>query len=75
MNDQKNLFIAIFLVIAILIGYQFLAPSSKPQPQAPGAQQVTQQAVVQPVSQPVTREAALKAAPRRLTIKNRRGYV
>jgi YidC/Oxa1 family membrane protein insertase len=70
MNDQKNLFIAIFLVVAILLGYQFLAPSSKPQPQAPGAQQVTQQAVVQPVFQPATREEALKAAPRRLTIKN-----
>jgi regulatory protein YycI of two-component signal transduction system YycFG len=50
MNDQKNLFIAIFLVVAILLGYQFLAPSSKPQPhtQAPATQQVAQPVAAQP---------------------------
>ncbi len=70
MNDQKNLFIAIFLVVAILIGYQFLAPSQQPHTQAPATQQVAQPVAAQPAPLPVTREAALTAAPRRLTIQN-----
>lgn len=71
MNDQKNFFIAIFLSLAILFGFQYFfssTPEKKPT-------QTTQQTASQPpsvpqVAHPKTREEALKASPHRLLIQS-----
>ena len=74
MNDQKNFFIAIFLAIAILFGFQYFFSSTpekkQPQPGPQTAQQVTTQQSAQEAAQPKTREEALKAATHRLLIES-----
>lgn len=68
MNDNKNLFIAIFLAVGIMLGFQYFAPSrTTPQP--------TPQTISQPVPAPILekklgRVQAIAATPRRLPIKS-----
>ena len=70
MNDNKNLFIAIFLCMAIMVGFQYLAPSAPPAPQ-PAAQTASQPVAPAPVTAPkLTRAEALAATPGRLAIKS-----
>jgi YidC/Oxa1 family membrane protein insertase len=70
MNDQKNLFIAIFLCLAILFGFQYFYSAS---PEKKNEQTHSQPAPLATVPQPVqklTRENALQAASHRIPIKN-----
>lgn len=71
MKDQKNFFIAIFLSIAILFGFQYYFSSSteKKQPQQPQTV-ATPQVVAPQASQTITREEAIKGAPQRLKIQS-----
>jgi len=71
MKDQKNFFIALFISMAILFGFQyyFSSPAEKKAPQQPQA--VTPPHAVTPqVPQTMTREEALKAGTRRLQIQS-----
>jgi YidC/Oxa1 family membrane protein insertase len=72
--DNKNLFLAIVVSLAILIGWQYLVPQPKPVPhpvatteQTPEQQAAapTAAAAVAPIAEPkLTREDALAASPR-----------
>lgn len=69
MNDQKNFYIAIFLAIAILLGFQYFYPTSHPVKQAPTPQQQVQALTVpQKAPQSLTRDEALKATSNRVKI-------
>lgn len=67
MNDQQNLFITIFLSLAILLGFQYFFSSSEKTPVQP-APQPTQQASAPQVTPKLSRQEALVAAPQRLPI-------
>jgi YidC/Oxa1 family membrane protein insertase len=69
MSDQKNLFITIFLSLAILLGFQYFFSSSEKQTVQP-TPQPTQQAPTAQVAPKLSRQEAIQAAPRRLPIKS-----
>lgn len=72
MDDQKNLFIAIFLCIAILFGFHYFFQGSapQPQPQETSVPQVAQQLPTAPAADPMSHAKALTLTPHRLPIKN-----
>lgn len=70
MNDQKNFFIAIFLCFAILLGFQYLVPSSPEKKHEVPSPQTTQQIPTPQPTQKVTRDEALTSTPQRISIKN-----
>jgi YidC/Oxa1 family membrane protein insertase len=67
MNDQKNLFIVIFLSLAILLGFQYFFSSSEKTTVQPAPQPI-QQAPTAQVAQKLSRQEALTATPQRLPI-------
>ncbi len=68
MSDQKNLFIAIFLALAILLGFQYFFPSSPDQRVEAPCPQVEKQPTPLQAVPTITRDQAIQAVPQRLPL-------